>query len=259
MTITENADSSGPDRPGPVSETTSEKPERPSALQTLAGALTAITVTYLMSFLGVAGTVIGVGLVSILTVLGNYLYTSAMHSAKEKLKQTNLETRRRAKHPEAAGAAAQGRTADDSSTATSTESTTDSAGRWRRAWTAMTQRHGWGKILGSIGLVFALLAGTVTVIELSAGKPLSDIVRNEDSSGTTFFGGAGGDTGTEDDVTDQTDQLPPPGEDQEVPPEPDQGEVPEQLPEEDPGPAEEPQQDEQPAPEEAPQQEAPQQ
>lgn len=223
-------------------------------LQTLAGALTAITVTYLMSFLGVAGTVIGVGLVSVLTVLGNFMYSSAMHSAKEKVARVQPKPR---SHSERSAPAAPSAVSERSSPqahsparAASAARGEDSSGRWGRIWSATVQRYGRKRIFGSIALVFVLLAGTVTVIELSAGRPLADIVRNEDSSGTTFFGGAAG--GDAADTEEDIGEVPPP-EDEGVVEDP---AVPEAPPEEAPAPVEEPpQQEPQPAPEE----EAPQQ
>lgn len=268
-------------------------------LQTMAGALTAITVTYLMSFLGVAGTIIGVGLVSVLTVLGNFMYASAIHSAKERVKHAQPKVRKRAqrpgrvetdvstpqpeeisamKTPDATGQPVTP-TGGESVSVGSTEAEGVAAGtarpghgepergypdspdgssppgRWRRAWTTMLQRYGRRKVFGSIALVFVLLAGTVTVIELSVGQPLSDIVRNEDSSGTTFFGGAGGDGDDAETEDEGTNELPPPQDDDvvEEPPAPEapqEGDLEGPEAPQDQGPVEEPQQEEQPAPEE---------
>lgn len=285
------------ERPRYSSQPASEKPERPSMLQTLAGALTAITVTYLMSFLGVAGTVIGVGLVSVLTVVGNFMYSSAIHSAKEKVKHTQTKAGQRAARagsvdvgrsarqseefsavvtPDESGYAVKpdGRGSTSNASAdtdvmsaepagpargepapASSDSPEESApsGRWRRAWNTMIRRYGAGKIIGSVVLVFALLAGTVTVIELSAGQPLSDIVRNEDSGGTTFFGGTGGEGDGAEIEDDDTGEVPPPEEDGPVdePPAPEAPQeddlqdpaVPEGPQEENQGPVEEPQQE----------------
>lgn len=217
------------------------KPERPSIVQTLAGALTAITVTYLMSFFGVAGTILGVGLVSVLTVLGNYMYSSVMHSAKEKVKQVQPKVRPRGETSHSAqdsfsarrdrdrhsedlpmaeardddagyddasyddavpGGAGQDGQAEDG----------QSGGRWKQAWRAMVDRYGKGRIIGSIALVFVLLGGTVTVVELAAGKNMSEIVRGEQGSGTTFFGGGSGD-GSDDDADELNDQGTPAPED----------------------------------------------
>jgi hypothetical protein len=238
--------------------------------------LTAISVTYFMSFLGVAGTVIGVGLVSVLTVLGNFMYSSAIYSAKEKVKRVQPKARSQAEQPDSSDAsvgndgypsAARVETAadapesfgsgavdpmtaepvrEDPASAYPESPAQHSPGRIRQAWTAMMERYGPKKIFGSIALVFVLLAGTVTVIEMSVGQPLSDIVRNEDSSGTTFFGGAGGEAEDPDVEDDGAGELPPPEQEdiEEEPP------VPEAPQQEDQGPAEEPQQEEQPAPEE---------
>ncbi|RJN32343.1 hypothetical protein D3250_00290 [Nesterenkonia natronophila] len=247
--------------------------------QTLAGMLTAVSVTYFMSFLGVAGTVIGVALVSVLTVLGNFMYSSAIYSAKEKVKRAQPKVRNQAQRSEsldgsvsnyAYQSAARFETATDAPESFSSgpggPETTEpeqeepstvypetpeqsSPGRIRQAWRAMMERYGPKKIFGSIALVFVLLAGTVTVIEMSVGQPLSDIVRNEDSSGTTFFGGGGGSggEGDEPDVEDDSgDELPPPEQEDVV----EDPAAPEAPPQEEQGPVEQPQQEEQPAPEE---------
>src|SRR5690606_3837514 len=68
-------------------QTAPDKPERPSVLQMTASALTAVSATALLSFVGVWGTVLGMGLLSILTVLGNYMYSSFIHRTAEKVKE----------------------------------------------------------------------------------------------------------------------------------------------------------------------------
>lgn len=247
--------------------------------QTVAGTLTAISVTYFMSFLGVAGTVIGVGLVSILTVLGNFMYSSAIYSARVKVKRAQPMAKRRGPRPEVLPARMSREAHTSDARAETEDDTTESFGSGggdseaaasmrhepapdhpespahaspggvREAWKTMMDRYGPKKIFGSIALVFVLLAGTVTVIELSVGQPLSDIVRNEDSSGTTFFGGAGSPGGEAEEPAVEDDgpgDLPPA--EQELIEE--DAPVPEAPQEEDPAPVEEPQQEEQPAPQE---------
>lgn len=247
-----------------ITEPDPEKPPRPSVLQTAAGALTAITVTYLSSFLGVSGTVIGVALVSVLTVLGNYVYSSVMHDATQKIKRVQPRSRRSFSHGEEPSLSAAPQTdssgsqldAPDAETAPTDEQQDSTSGRFRLAWSRMVARYGPKRIIGSVALVFVLLAGTVTVIELASGQTLSDIVRNEDGSGTSFFGGTSGDDDA--DLTEEEDsgELPPPAEEDVVDPDegvddqPEPPQQPEAPDEADQAPGEEPQDEGAPAPQE---------
>lgn len=265
------------------------KPERPSIVQTLAGALTAITVTYLMSFFGVAGTILGVGLVSVLTVLGNYMYSSVMHSAKEKVKQVQPKVKPRGETSHSAQDSfsarrdkdrhsedlhmAEGRddvAVQDGPDSTDGPGSTDgpdedsqTGGRWSQAWRAMVDRYGKGRIIGSIALVFLLLGGTVTVVELAAGKNMSEIVRGEQGSGTTFFGGSSGGDGSDEDSDELNDQGTPAPEDESTvdPGEQQDPTAPGEAPQEDGATQDQPQDQQQEQPqeqqEEAPAEEAP--
>ncbi len=276
------------------------KPERPSIVQTLAGALTAITVTYLMSFFGVAGTILGVGLVSVLTVLGNYMYSSVMHSAKEKVKQVQPKVKPRGEtshsaqdsfsarrdkdrhsedlhmaggHDDVAvqdgpddSTEGPGEASPDSTDVQDGPDSTDGAGedsqaggRWSQAWRAMVDRYGKGRIIGSIALVFLLLGGTVTVVELAAGKNMSEIVRGEQGSGTTFFGGGSGGDGSEDDSDELNEQGTPAPEDGSTvdPGEQQDPAEPGEAPQEDGVTQDQPQDQQQEQPQEQQQEEAP--
>lgn len=51
--------------------------------------------------------------------------------------------------------------------------------------------RGWRGYALLTGLAFTLAMGTVTVVELVAGKPLTAVVRNEPGSGTSWGGSAG--------------------------------------------------------------------
>lgn len=242
-------------------------------LQTIAGALTAITVTYLMSFLGIAGTILGVGLVSVLTVVGNYMYSSAIHSAKQKVVHAQHKTKHSigpvrtvdtavntAADSEETTAVVEPESVDEKPAADTPHAQDDAAGEGKlvRAWRAMRERYGTRRIVTSIAVVFVLLAGTVTAVEMAAGKPLTDVVRNQESSGTSFFGGTpqdDDDSGSdEDSATEEEVELQE--QHQESGTEGEEGSTPEDViiedaPEQEPEPVEEPQpQEEEPAPEE---------
>ncbi len=245
-------------------ETVSEKPDRPSMLQMSVSALTAVSATALLSFVGVWGTVFGMGLLSVLTVLGNYMYSSFIHRTAEKVKQARpVVPRPRNTYP-----GAETRVHDDGTRvdlepvtaeranlteAETAESTGDEsegdppAGRLRTAWRSMVERYGTRRIVLSIVAVFVVLAGTVTVVEMVAGKPLSGIVRNDTGDGTSMFGGSTSGGSGADDSGESND---PDGEsDQQNPQDGDTSdeEPPAEEPQQDQSPAEEPQQDEPPA------------
>jgi hypothetical protein len=59
---------------------------RLSLTQVVASALAAVSATVLMSFFGVAGTIIGAGLASVITVIGNFFYTRSIEKTHEQLK-----------------------------------------------------------------------------------------------------------------------------------------------------------------------------
>lgn len=258
-----------------------DKPERPSLGQILTGALTAVSATALLSFLGLWGTILGMGLLSVLTVLGNYMYSSFIHRASETVKHvqpTGLTSR--PKHPAPHNAHM---TTDEAETEAAVATDEFSAvkavhphdgeersstlfqepqtftEKLRAAWRSMVERYGPRRIVASIVVVFILLAATITAIEAVAGKPMSDIVRNESGSGTSLFVGRTPEDSTGDDrdgsggVSDpEQQQQDDSQEDQRAPEEPDQeDQQDEQAPPEDQAPVEEPQ-------EEAPQDEEPQ-
>ncbi|TAM84348.1 MAG: hypothetical protein EPN43_12635 [Jatrophihabitans sp.] len=109
-----------------------------SSTQLVASALAAVTATVAASYLGVSGTVIGAAVASVLSVLGNAVYS---HS----LRQTGSRVR----------------------------AAVPARGRW---------------VLGTCAAVFVGVLGVVTVVELAAGRPLSNLVHDSPGTGTTVFG-----------------------------------------------------------------------
>ncbi|MHA7135118.1 hypothetical protein [Oerskovia turbata] len=63
-----------------------EKPPGLSVTQIVASALAAVSSTILLSYLGVAGTIIGAGIASVLTVVGNNLYTRSILKTRRQMK-----------------------------------------------------------------------------------------------------------------------------------------------------------------------------
>ncbi|PFG38912.1 hypothetical protein ATJ97_1403 [Georgenia soli] len=213
--------------------------DRPSGVQVTASALAAVTATALLSTLGVAGTLIGAALSSIVTVFANYLYSSSLRRTAERVATAPPVQKVRARtrvgttavlQVPADGGAADGRptstvalasaqavtggvgtepaeaghTADAGATAAG-DAAGDAAGgrlaRLRAAWQAVVDRYGRRRIIVTVLAFFAAVLAAVTLIELAAGKPLANVVRNEDGAGTSLFGG-----GSATDTTGTTDQ-----------------------------------------------------
>jgi hypothetical protein len=165
-----------------------------SATQLLATALAAITATVAASYLGVAGTVIGAAVASVVSAVGNAVYGHSLRSTQARVRDV-VPARRRPpaaaapeevparRRPPAAAAPeeapvflAGGRSAASAAT-TSPENVIDSGGRAR--WRAAA--------FGAVATFAALLA-VVTGLEIVAGRPVSDLVRGDSGSGTTLFG-----------------------------------------------------------------------
>ncbi|MFB8230138.1 hypothetical protein [Cellulosimicrobium sp. NPDC055967] len=62
-----------------------EAPARLSLTQVLASSLAAVSTTVLLSYFGTAGTIIGAGIASALTVVANYVYTRSIQKTREQL------------------------------------------------------------------------------------------------------------------------------------------------------------------------------
>jgi hypothetical protein len=125
-----------------------------SATQIIASALAAITATVAASYLGVAGTVIGAAVASVLTVVGNAVYS---HSLQRVARLAPPPVR---SLPERTAA----------------------------------PRRGWATVAAACAGVFAGVLIVVTAVEIVAGRPLSDMVRGRTGSGTSVLGNTGDST-----------------------------------------------------------------
>lgn len=180
---------STPPRPAPPAE-------RPSTLRIVASALAAMTTTFLLSTLGVAGTIVGAAIASVVTVLANFVYVSSLSRTADRVAATvpiqkarsRFETRQTTVLPPVDDDAtssrpAQVQPAPDLSASQRTGVPHRAAGRL-----------GWRRIAGASGVLFLLVLAGVTVVELTAGKPLTDVVRQQEGSGTSLFGSPSGST-----------------------------------------------------------------
>lgn len=236
----------GPDEPGrgpelekhdEPDERTTAGSDRPSGLQVTASALAAVTATALLSTLGVAGTLVGAAISSIVTVFANYLYSNSLRRTAERVAaappvqkvraRTRTGTTAVLKVPaghEAAGArdgatvalaTGQGATVrpvDGTGPGRADRTEPAPAGgrleRLRGAWRSVVDRYGYRRIVVTVLAFFAAVLAVVTLIELAAGKPLSDVVRNEKGTGTSLFGGS---VSQESETTDPASEDPETG------------------------------------------------
>lgn len=137
-----------------------------SANQVIASALAAITATVAASFLGIAGTVIGAAVASVLSVTGNAVYSHSIQRTGDRVIATV-------------------RTAVPSTTRIVQGPRAGSTGPARRA--RQTHRT-WPLVAAACAGVFAGVLLVVTTVELAAGRPLSDVVRGKQGSGTSLLG-----------------------------------------------------------------------
>jgi hypothetical protein len=134
-----------------------------SATQLIASALAAITATIAGSYLGINGTVIGAAIASVLTVTGNAVYSHSIHRTRDRVRTVVPATTRSATVP----------------------TTTLPAAEAQRP---VRQKNQARRLAVAVVAVFAATLGGLTVIEVVAGSPVSDLLRGRSASGTTVFG-----------------------------------------------------------------------
>jgi uncharacterized membrane protein YgcG len=200
-----------------------------SLTQIIASALAAVSTTVLLSYFGMAGTIIGAGAASVITVLGNYAYTRSIQKTRDQLKPVMTQlvqagavtTRPRgsttATLPTVARdggtrplTAVRAEVTDDTSPVTAPvgrglgetavlpaavaggavpDDADAGSGEPARPgpWFRLIDRYGKGKVLTVTAIaLFVVVMGVVLVAELVIGKPISDAVRGQEGSGTTF-------------------------------------------------------------------------
>ena len=145
-----------------------------TATQLTGTALAAITATVAASYLGVTGTVVGAALASVLTAVGNAVYTASLRTTRDRVREV-VPARVTRSLPV-------GRVEDVPPTLPG------SRPRPRRPSPHPTGTAVWKRaVLGAVGL-FVVLMAVVTGVEVVAGRPISDVVRGDSGGGTSFFG-----------------------------------------------------------------------
>lgn len=212
-------------------QSTEQRPNPPdsvqlSAVQVAASTLASLSAAVVASLFGVTGTVIGAGIVAVISTTGSAIYSASMKRTSNQLRRAReqLLTARSADGRPARGGASSGDTAvlqqtraggrgsdvnrdrtidltDGADTrrqalAVAESDTEQPASWWRRGWLTIGSRRGlkWPALVGAVALVFALTIGAITAFEAIAQKPISSLAGHSSSASTTV-GSLGGGSG----------------------------------------------------------------
>jgi hypothetical protein len=151
--------------------------------KTIAGALAAVCAAVIGSFLGVAGTLIGAAVASVIGSVGTEIYHRSIQKGTKKLHNTLAPTF--VKAPAAVGTPEVAAATEDDSPS---HLVPPEPGRIR-----------WGRVAVIAGALFVLAMGSLTVAEIVTGKSAASTVGNTSSTGTTVgsvFRGGGSSTRT---------------------------------------------------------------
>jgi uncharacterized membrane protein YgcG len=191
--------------PGSTPEPVPDKPRISlTVTQVAAGALAAVSAAVLASFFGVAGTVIGAALVSVVSTVGSALYSASLSRTSEKLRRTREGLANRP-------AAAPTRELPASGGAPTRELP---ASLDPRRAPAPRRRIRWPRVAVYAVAVFVLAMGIVTGIELVGRQPVSALVGGTDTSSSSTTIGELSNASSSRDVTpsDPTDPADTPTE-----------------------------------------------
>jgi hypothetical protein len=142
--------------------------------KTLAGALAAVCAAVIGSFLGVAGTLIGAAVASIIGSVGTEIYHRSIRRGTQRLQETLAPAF--VKAPAAVGTPEVAAATDEDSPSHTVPEEERPVGKKLR----------WGRIAAAAGILFVVAMGSLTLVELMAGKSVASMVGGS-SSGTTTF------------------------------------------------------------------------
>jgi hypothetical protein len=177
-------------KPTDPTSTSQQEPEKLglSATQLIASGLAAMSATVAASYFGVAGTVIGAALGSVITVVANAVYGYSLRHTRTRVRRTldvavahrfSADPERVIAHTEQA--------AGDPTDPDRQQPVADKPGRQR--WSQLRQWRPKRLALAAAGLFAAMLAVT-TGFELASGQPLSSTVTGKHGSGVSIGGGS---------------------------------------------------------------------
>lgn len=150
-----------------------EKKSSLSAIQLTAGALAAVSSAVVASFFGVAGTLIGAAVASVISTLSATLYSQSLQRTNERLRRARQHVTRRPPAREATE---------------TPETVVLPAYLDPRSEPARRLRIRWPRVAVYAVGVFVLAMGIVTGIELVGQRPVSALVGVAETSRTTTLG-----------------------------------------------------------------------
>ncbi|GAB3485176.1 hypothetical protein FB471_2724 [Amycolatopsis cihanbeyliensis] len=155
-------------------------------LQVLAAGLAAVTAAFLGSSLGVYGTVLGAGVISVATTIGSELYLRSLHRTKEAARRSRVLAGGRSRQEKAVSA--EGAPEGDDRTVPLPRPGQEEPGVEEGARTRLGRLR-WPLIIATSVLAFVLGMLVLTGFELTTGKPVSG---GEGSTIGRIVGGGGG-------------------------------------------------------------------
>jgi hypothetical protein len=144
----------------------------------VASVLAAVSATVAASFFGVAGTVIGAALGSLISVVGGAVYKHSIETTRQRIRAAAVES---------AVAQRFGLTEPTRALAEAREADPPAVSGWR-PWTWL-RSLGPKRIALSAAALFLVTLGGVTAFEMISGQPISSTVSNSNGKGTSLFGG----------------------------------------------------------------------
>jgi hypothetical protein len=171
------------DRTELIEDKDKDKPQgaQLSATQVAAGALAAVSSAVVASFFGLAGTLIGAALASVISTVSAALYSNSLQKTNERLRRARGSLTGRQAPVEQASA-----TPTTASAATPATQVLPAHLDPRRA-PARRSRPRWTRVAVYAAAVFVMAMGVITGIELIGQKPVAALVGGtETSQGTTI-------------------------------------------------------------------------
>jgi hypothetical protein len=142
--------------------------------KTIAGALAAVCAAVIGSFLGVAGTLVGAAVASIIGSVGTEIWARSLRHGQKKLQETVAPAFIKA--PAAVGTPEVAAAGDDELPSHTVPADAPKRQiRWKRVWLVA-------------GVVFVLAMGSLTVFELISGKSVASAVGNSTGATSTVGG-----------------------------------------------------------------------
>lgn len=164
-----------PPEPAPAPDL--PEPPRISFVQIVASALAAVTSTIALSYFGVAGTIIGAAAASVVTIVGNVLYTRSILRA-QRLAMRPMARKRVAAQVSTDSTDEEAPSTDDGITMQAEPVETSDAPIPTRLWTRR-------RIVVAAFALFAIVLAAITAVELFLGKPISDALTGQEGSGSS--------------------------------------------------------------------------